>query len=372
MASRNFIFLFLLLLLPPSALAHKPSDSYLILNPAAGTGRWDIALRDLEHAIGLDVDRNGLLTWGEVRARHPAIAAYVLARLTLSTDKGDCLLTPGAQQLVDHSDGTYTVLPLTLDCPAPGPLTVDYRLFFDLDPSHRGLLQVQHEGGSDTAILSPQRPALTLAVTGRPWTTVLAEYWQEGVWHIWIGFDHILFLMALLLPAVLWRDGDHWRAVTSLGSALKNIAAIVTAFTVAHSITLTLAVVGWLDLPARWVESAIALTVVVAALNNLYPLGWGRQWMIAFALGLIHGFGFAGVLTDLGLADGTMASALAGFNLGVETGQLAIVALFIPLAFVLRETWFYRQAVLRGGSLAVAGIALVWLLERSLGVVVLS
>lgn len=97
MASRNFILLFLLLLLPPSVLAHKPSDSYLILNPTAATGRWDIALRDLEHAIGLDVDRNGLLTWGEVRARHQAIAAYVLARLILSTDKGDCLLTPGAQ-----------------------------------------------------------------------------------------------------------------------------------------------------------------------------------------------------------------------------------------------------------------------------------
>ena len=366
MARGNLILLLAVLLLSPPVLAHKPSDSYLTLDPAQGTGRWDIALRDLEHAIGLDTDQDGVLTWGEVKGHHQAIAAYALARLTLTRNGMDCRLSAGPQQLVDHSDGTYTVLPLELDCPAPGPLTVDYRLFFDLDPFHRGLLAVRHDDGSDTAILSPDRPTLTLAAAPRPWTVVLAGYWREGIWHIWIGFDHILFLVALLLPAVLWREGGRWRATEALCPALKEVVAIVTAFTVAHSLTLTLAVTGWLNLPSRWVESAIALTVVLAALNNLYPLVRGRRWAIAFTLGLIHGFGFAGVLADLGLPSGDMALALAGFNLGVESGQLVIVALFIPLAFALRETWFYRRVALGLGSFAVAAVALVWLLERSL------
>jgi hypothetical protein len=171
-----------------------------------------------------------------------------------------------------------------------------------------------------------------------------------------VGFDHLLFLLALLLPSVLWRENGRWQAVGSLGPAVKDVVAVVTAFTVAHSLTLTLAALGWVALPARWVESAIAATVVVP----------GRRWAIAFFLGLIHGLGFASVLADLGLPSGALVPALAGFNLGVEAGQLAIVGVFVPLAFAARETRFYRRGALGLGSAAVAAIALLWLAERSL------
>jgi hypothetical protein len=147
--------------------------------------------------------------------------------------------------------------------------------------------------------------------------------------------------------------------------AFWGVFGIVTAFTVAHSITLTLAVLGVIELPSRLVESVIALSVVIAALNNLRPLVTRRLWMVAFGFGLVHGFGFASVLADLGLPRSALALALVGFNLGVEVGQLAIVVAFLPLAFALRRTTFYRRWVMVGGSLAIAALAATWFIERA-------
>jgi len=126
------------------------------------------------------------------------------------------------------------------------------------------------------------------------------------------------------------------------------------------------------SLPSRLVESAIAASVVVAALNNLKPLVQGRRWVVAFGFGLIHGFGFASVLAELGLPSDALLLALVGFNLGVEVGQLAIVALFLPLAYSLRRSGFYRRAVMAGGSVLIAGVAGIWLIERAFGLSLLS
>jgi hypothetical protein len=191
------------------------------------------------------------------------------------------------------------------------------------------------------------------------------DYLREGVWHIWIGYDHILFLLALLLPAVALRERGRWQAVPAFRPAFWSVLKIVTAFTVAHSITLTLATLGVISLPSRWVESTIAASVVIAALNNVFPLFRERRWVMAFLFGLIHGFGFASVLSDLGLPQDALVIALVGFNVGVEAGQLAIVAGFLPLIYFLRETWFYRRVLLSGGSILIAFLALVWFVERA-------
>jgi hypothetical protein len=238
-------------------------------------------------------------------------------------------------------------------------------LFFDLDPTHRGLLRAEQHGGTETAVFSPDRTRIEIGTTGR--LTTLRQYWSEGVWHIWVGFDHILFLLALLLPAVLAREDGRWRQVASFRAALLDVAAVVTAFTVAHSLTLTLAVLGIVSVPSRLVESVIAATVLAAALNNLFPVVSRRRAAVAFVLGLVHGLGFANVLADLGLPRDALATALFGFNLGVETGQLAIVSAFLPIAYALRSGWFYRRIALQAGSAAVALVAAVWLVERSLG-----
>ena len=362
--------LLLLALGASASWAHKPSDSYLTLDMVGGrlSGSWDIALRDLDFAIGLDADGDGRITWGELRARHADIAAYAAARLQVQIDGQVCQLSVGEQRVDEHTDGAYSVLPLMLDCPAAAQsltLTLGYSLFADLDPQHRGLLKLTVERATRAAILGPQAPLQQFELAHASRWTQLIDYGREGVWHIWIGLDHILFLLSLLLPAVgLWA-GWRWRPVDHLRQAGWEVLRIVTAFTVAHSITLSLAALGLVSLPSRLVESLIAASVVLAALNNVWPLFQGRRWMVAFGFGLLHGFGFASVLIDLGLPQGALAVALLGFNLGVELGQLAIVAVFLPLAFALRRSGLYRHAVLTGGSLTIALLAGLWFVERA-------
>jgi hypothetical protein len=156
-----------------------------------------------------------------------------------------------------------------------------------------------------------------------------------------------------------------WRAVEQFKPAFWEVFQIVTAFTVAHSITLSLAALGVITLPTRLTESAIALSVILAALNNLYPLFQRRRWMVAFAFGLIHGFGFASVLADLGLPRDALLLALVGFNVGVEAGQLVIVSAFLPSAYWLRRTAFYQRVVFFGGSVLICLLASVWFIERA-------
>ncbi len=368
-----------LLAVPCAALAHKASDSYLALKVEGAKiqGQWDIALRDLDFAIGLDTNGDGEITWGELRARHAAIDAYALARLSLNAGTSPCPLRV-TEHLVDkHTDGAYTVLRLAAECTREiSTLDVRYTLLFDLDPQHKGLLRFEYpsEGGTaavTTAIFSPDKPQQALVAAEASATATATafgqfiDYARAGVWHIWIGFDHILFLLSLLLPAVLFLVRDRWQAVERFNPAFWDVFRIVTSFTVAHSITLSLATLGLIALPSRLVESAIAASVVLASLNNLYPLFQGRRWMVAFCFGLIHGFGFASVLADLGLPRGALALALVGFNLGVELGQLTIVAAFLPTAYLLRHGWFYRRLVFTAGSWLIALVALIWFVERA-------
>jgi len=376
----------LLALCMAESAAHKPSDSYLALTVTGNQvdGQWDIALRDLDMAIGLDADGNGELTWDEVRARHADIAAYALSRLALGVPRAGgvkdaagvagvagatapCPLAVTGQLLDQHSDGAYAVLELRATCPVDVIiLDADYRLLFDIDPQHKGLLRLAYGALTSTAIFTPDSARQMLQVADAARWRQFFDYVRHGVWHIWIGFDHILFLLSLLLPAVLVRRAGRWQARDSVRASGIEVIKIVTAFTLAHSITLTLATLGMVTLPSRVVESAIALSVVVAALNNLWPLITRRLALLAFAFGLIHGFGFASVLLDLGLPQASLLLSLVGFNVGVELGQLAIVAVFLPLAYLVRATAFYRKAVLMGGSSLIAVLALVWLSERVL------
>jgi HupE / UreJ protein len=357
-------------LLPPAS-AHKSSDSYLSLRIDGGriSGQWDIALRDLDYAIGIDTDNDGVITWGELRAHHRAIAAYALSNLQLAADGSICP-THATDHLVDeHSDGAYEVLQFSVDCPAaPAILSIKYTLLFDLDPQHRGLLRLEREGRTHTAVFSPDHATWQLEGHSVALGRQFLDYFETGVWHIWTGFDHILFLCALLLPAVLEHRGGRRQAVATFRQAFFEVFRIVTAFTVAHSITLSLAVLGFITLPSRLIESTIAASVVAAALNNLYPLIEKRLWIVAFVFGLVHGLGFANVLTDLALPKPALAVSLVSFNLGVEAGQLAIVAAFLPLAYLSRRSWLYPRLVLGAGSLSIVAVASIWLIERSLNV----
>ena len=375
-----------------TAYAHKPSDSYLTIhvnNQASITknsankkvlnGQWDIALRDLDFAIGLDSNANSEITWQEVKTKQKDIFAYALARLTIDSNRQSCSITP-QQMLIDkHTDGAYAVIKFIINCPTNinhkvNKLKISYALFSNIDPSHRGLLKLNYLDNDNqnapksiikTAIFGPDNPSQTFAI-GTPNRLIeFKDYVIEGVWHIWIGFDHILFLISLLLPAVLIYSAKKWQPQQHFKTIFFDVLKVVTAFTIAHSITLTMATLQVVELPSRWVEATIAASVILAALNNFFPFITKKRWAVAFVFGLIHGFGFAAVLADLGLTQGTLIVALIGFNVGVEIGQIAILMTFIPLVFALRKTWFYKQVVFYGGSIAIALIASVWLAERA-------
>ncbi len=373
--ARALVLALLFVLMYGVAEAHKPSDSYLKINVDGATinGQWDIALRDLDFAIGLDSNQDYAITWGEVKSKHEEIAAYALSRLTLGPAGAPCVPVLGGQLIDNHSDGAYAVLRFTAACPAePANLDISYRLFFDIDPQHRGLLNLSSRGGTQTGILSADTPAQQFPLSAQSKLAQFADYIADGILHIWSGFDHILFLLSLLLPAVLVRSavsGRAWTGSPNFSTAFREVFKVVTAFTVAHSVTLSLAVFGVVSLPSRLVESAIALSVVLCALNNIFPVVRGGRWIIAFGFGLIHGFGFASVLIDLGLPKASLLLALVAFNLGVEVGQLAIVAVFLPLAYALSSTVFYRRALLIGGSSVVAVIATLWFAQRAFNIV---
>jgi hypothetical protein len=350
------------------AQAHKPSDSYLALSVQSDqvAGQWDIALRDLDFAIGLDTDGDGQITWSEVKAKQTDIAGYAMARLQIATH-GTACPAKVAEYLVDnHSDGAYAVLRFTAACAdPPTDLQVTYRLFSDIDPQHKGLLRLEADGQTRTAIFSPDAAQQTFRLARSSAWRQLLDYLATGVQHIWKGYDHILFLLSLLLPSVGLVGAGRWVPSENFRTAFTDVLKVVTAFTAAHSITLTLATLQVVSLPARLSESAIAMSVVLAALNNVLPIVRSKRWVVAFCFGLIHGFGFASVLTDLGLPSGVLAVALVGFNLGVETGQIAIVGMFLPLAYLMRRTRVYRDFVMIGGSGAIAAVAALWFVERA-------
>lgn len=367
---QNILILLFLGLCSATAQAHRPSDAFVTLTVEQDrfSGQWEIALRDLEAAVGVDANYDGAISWGELRTAQPQLSAALMQSLKLSSDGAPCELAVSDLLINDRLEGRYAWFTLAGQCPRViTALQVEYRLLFDLDPSHRGILVLHGAGQSHTAVMSPSRPLITLTLAEVSLWRQFTDYLREGVWHIWIGIDHILFLLALLLPAVVTRQQGLWQPVPNLRSAVWPVLGVVTAFTVAHSITLTLAALDLVRINSRWVESTIAASVVLAALNNIRPFVTRRRWLVAFVFGLIHGFGFASVLAELGLPQQAKLLSLVAFNLGVECGQLGIVALAIPVAYALRSTRLYRSFVLPWGSLAVAAIAAVWFYERAFG-----
>lgn len=357
------------------AWAHSSSSSFLQLTERDGAVvlRADLHLRDLDLQWDLDRDRNGEVTWAEVADRHEELQPWLQSGLSVTALGQRCDMAPVDLLASQRSDGTYLSAEWTLPgCskaldPGQGPLVLRYHLIFAQDSLHRALLRVDTPTLQTSAMLSPEQPEVSLQPGGGSAWQVLQRYVIDGVWHIWIGIDHILFLLSLLVLAPLVASRQrvtHWKPVAAFRTALLQVLAVVTAFTVAHSITLVASVLGWLNPPAHLIEPVIALSVVLAALNNLLGFWAFTRWRLAFVFGLIHGFGFANVLLDLGLPARDLAVALGGFNVGVELGQLAIVLVFLPMAWALRRTGFYRVAVVAGGSLAIAGIGTWWLVDR--------
>ena len=363
------IVLTVALIMASPGWAHLASDSYLqieIGDDGTARGQWDIALRDLDVAVGLDANEDGTITWGELRAKAREIEAYAFGRLALSRGGSACALKV-TNLLVDHHAGyAYAVLPFTTECPANGRLTLRYGLLFDLDPSHRGLLTVVNGGQFSTGVLTPDHAEMTLERSPEQLGDQVARFLAFGFEHILLGYDHLLFIAVLLVTAALRRaQGSRWMAIDGLGRVLIETIKTLTAFTLAHAIVLTPAVLGMVNVPARLVEPAVALTIMLAAFDNIHPILPRLRWQVAFLFGLIHGLSFASVLGPMRLPPLGFALALGSFNIGVEAGQIALALLLVPIAFVLRHESVYCRLIAPGVSICALFLAGIWFVDRA-------
>jgi len=211
--------------------------------------------------------------------------------------------------------------------------------------------------------LDNERSFITVSAKSSNWRSQFSEMVYQGIWHIFIGLDHILFLIATLLTVNLYRENKSWVKEQSKQHILKSTVILVSTFTLAHSIALTATALDFVTLDSRIVELGIAISVVITALNNVYPIIM-RLGFITFGFGLLHGMGFASVFGDLNAQSGSLVMNVLAFNLGVELGQLAIVALLLPLLILLRNVKLYSKAIMPIASSIIAVIALNWTLQR--------
>ncbi|MFL6591720.1 MAG: HupE/UreJ family protein [Luteimonas sp.] len=350
------------------AIAHTLSVSHLDIAASARGDeqriQLDLAIRDIALTLPLDANHDEVVTWGELEAIRGPLERLVASGLHVATPGGGCVLAPAGLAARRYDEGAYATVLFHARCPPGNSVIVRYGLIFDRDPQHRALITVRHGDQVATGIARADARKVTIPFGGG---NPFLDFLREGIHHILVGYDHLAFLLSLLLPASLVRSDRRWQPSTSLRASLVHILGIVTAFTVAHSVTLSLAALGWITPATRWVESGIALSVLLAALNNVWPVVTRRVWTLGFAFGLVHGFGFAGALSELGLPKGARLASLFGFNLGVEIGQLAVVCLVLPALFALRNRAWYPRWAMPAASLAISLLASRWLLQRLAG-----
>ena len=378
---------------PVYVQAHAPNQSYIFFYIYENeiNGIVEITTADLNRALGLQLTRE--MAVEDMATYLPQIRKYVLKNVAFSSGESEHAIRFVKTTLFDGGSlGNYVQLHFALEglSEVPDNLDIRYEVLFDDDPAHQGLMVIA-EHWKAGVINNEAMVSLVFKADDRNKTLAIAEgsvlqgfsmMVNLGMHHIWIGIDHILFLVALILPSVLRRQFSeeklalaaipdpgllagvsNWKPVESFKPAFIYIVKIVTFFTIAHTITLSLAALEIVTLPSRIVESIIALSIALAAINNIYPLFKGNDWLIAFGFGLFHGFGFASVLGEIGLGSHFLTLTLFGFNLGVEIGQVVIICLIFPLLYLLRNLKFYPKFLLSGSILLIL-ISLYWFTER--------
>jgi len=343
-----------------TGMSHTSSTAYLEISQESGspTGTWKINLLDLNQVVPLDHNGDQKITWGEVKASKTAINSMALNHLLFSTQaNAGCSPTIRGLSTKQINDAAYAVIDWQVNCTlSPGlAISAKYDFLFERDTTHVAIVTV---GQKSPELFSSDRREIELGAGEPNGLAKFKMFLREGVWHIFIGYDHILFLLTMLLSVI---KSDRRKTVVQ---ALK----VVTAFTVAHSATLFMVASGLIALPARIVETTIAFSIVVAAFNNIYPFLPNRTWLIAGCFGLIHGFGFASVLGELGLGTNNFALSVLAFNLGVEAGQIAIALTVLPILFFFQNRKLFQPVVIWGGSISAALMASIWLTERAFDV----
>lgn len=307
----------------------------------------------------LDANRDGHVTALEVHGARAALDAKVLRRVEVTAAGAACAPVLLEAALAEQ-DGV--VVDGVFACPSASAMVVEVSLLDDLAYGHRHVARAVGTATRDEVLLRDHRtftvePAPEAGpVISRPEppraNSGARAFFRMGIEHILTGYDHVVFLFGLVL----------------LRARVRSLIAVVTAFTAAHSISLAIATLGVLAPSPRVVEPAIALSIAYVGLENFFVADGERRWRITLPFGLVHGFGFAGALREVAIPRPELAQALVSFNLGVEAGQLAVMAVVLPLVVLLRarQAWFDPGGVRAlSGAVALAGCA--WFVARVIG-----
>ena len=337
--------LLLPLLVTASASAHPPGISGIELAEKPGGG-FELVLTlsrfDAEIISPMDSDRDGKISPAELDDARPDLQKLPSRSIELRIDG---VLLEGSCEEVSADDKDNVILVVSYPGPEGKQITLASSIFDLLPGGHRQLVDLETLNQAETA------PTVTLTERSRVFNSEIPgsrlEFLVLGVEHILTGYDHLLFLFALLIIGIGWREA----------------ALIITSFTIAHSITLVLATYELIRLSPGIVEPLIALSIAYVGIENILVKKARYRWALTFAFGLVHGLGFASILRDLGVGDGW---SVLLFNLGVELGQLGIAAIVLPIIwFVLKPRSSFRIISI-ALSIAVSAAGLYWFIERTL------
>jgi len=355
-----------------SVPAHQTGNSYLTVSEADGRLQIEIdfIVRDLGNLLQTPGQPNDAPPApGKLLSLQEPITKAIQKSLTIAVDEQVVPLEFRTQSVVLHNDGLYVrqrffggTLPANVKF-----IVVRYEFFTQNDKLGRAFFKLVMRSDEISSVFDQINPVQRFALgETKRWSTI-GLFTREGAEHIWEGTDHLLFLLTLLLPGLMLTI----RPQTVLGDSLpanraaENFALkVITAFTIAHSITLACSVLGWVSLPDKLIESLIAFSIMISALLNLQSRFRVSHWKMAFLFGLIHGMGFANGLKELGLSSSYFLETLFAFNLGVELGQLsAVIVVAVPVLLLARQRET-RQRVIKYGSFGVLLTSVVWLGQR--------
>ena len=358
MAVRACLFgLAIVAIVAARAEAHQSSIKYVdvTIDGATATIRFTVAPSDVTEPMGRAADERP--TVAEVLAVR-TVQSYVAAWLAVP----ECVA--GATGAHPDGDGNFVVVEWPVRCASTiEGLRLDFTRFFAVDQRHEAILTVHAPGESGKPEIVREASPIVVVHAGE--SPSMLAWIRYGMDHIYSGPDHISFVLALLLVIVLVRTGDGW-TTRSPQAALRSTATVITAFTIAHSLSLIASSLGWVGLPSQLVESLIAVSIIYTAVEDIVRPDVRWRFVLTFGFGLVHGLGFASRLKEL-LPETHIIAPLLGFNLGVELGQLTIVLVALPLFWLAsRELGAarYRRVVMPALALVISLFGAIWLIER--------
>lgn len=355
------LFLLMFIGMSNQAFAHRPNDSKLSLNITATDidGQALFQMDDLEWVLGIDDNRDKEVTWQEFRTHIPSIQQQFIDSIQITRNTAKCQFNSALTDIKQIADRTYAEFSLQSPCPSTdSQLTVEANYLTIVDPQHQLFLSLNNDGKTTSTLLTRSNKKLIIAGDIKLFDSIKA-FVREGIWHIFTGYDHILFIMTLIFASLFGIPVEQQK------NSIKNLLLMISSFTIAHSVTLIASALDWIRIPSQWVESAIAATVIFAALNVRMRWVAEKLWALTFSFGLIHGMGFANALRELSIPEQNFISSLVSFNIGVEIGQLVLVGISLPLLFLLAKNSFkWQQQSIKFATALIACFGIIWFIER--------